>query len=64
MITIKTPEGLFFFLVEIDMLILKFILKCKQPGIVKTTLRRRSKVGGLTLSDFNNFYITIVIETV
>lgn len=64
MITIKTPEGLFFFLIEIDMLILKFILKCKQPGIVKTTLRRRSKVGGLTLSDFNNFYIAIVIETV
>jgi len=44
-ISIKSLADLF---VEIDMLILKFIQNCKGPRMVKTILKKKNKVGGLT----------------
>lgn len=41
--------GLF---VAIDKLILKFTMKFKEHGIAKTTFKKKSKDGGLTLLDF------------
>ena len=41
----KIPAGFF---VEIDKLILKFILKYKRPRGAKTKLAEKKKVGGLT----------------
>ena len=37
---------------ETDELILKFIQNCKGPRIVKTILKKKNKVGGLTYADF------------
>ena len=48
-ISIKSSADFF---VEIDMLILKFIQNCKGPRIVKTILKKKNKVGGLTYADF------------
>lgn len=38
-----------FFLVEIDKLTLKFMWKYKRPRIAKTIMKKKSKVGELTL---------------
>lgn len=48
-IPIKIPAG---FTVEFEKLLLKFIWKCKGPSTVKTTLKKKNKVGGLTLFDY------------
>ena len=40
---------------ETDMLILKFIWKCKGSGIAKT-LKKKKNVGGLELPDFRIFF--------
>ena len=46
--TIPVKLLAYFFLVEIDKLILRVIWKCKEPYIAKTTLKK-NKVGGLML---------------
>ena len=56
-IPIKVPAA---FLVESDKLILKLILKCKGPEIVKTTMKK-NKVEGLTPCNFKTYYKAIVI---
>ena len=47
-IPIRISHG---FLVEIDILILKFIWNCKEPKIVKTTFEKKHKNEILTLSN-------------
>lgn len=39
-VLLKVPSGVF---VEIDQMILKFILKCKQPSIAKISLEKDSQ---------------------
>lgn len=46
------------------MLILKFIWKFKEPRIVKTILEKKTKVGELTLPNFEAFYQAKIIKTV
>ena len=41
--------------VEIDELILKFILKCKEHGRAKATFKKKDKVGRLTLLAFMTY---------
>ena len=53
-----------YILVEIDKLILKFVWKCKEPGIAKTTLKKKHEVGGSTLPDFKSYYKVAVINFV
>ena len=54
-IAIKILAGFFFFFVETDKLILKFMWKCKLPRLAKMILRK-NKVEGFMLSDFKTYY--------
>lgn len=57
--SIKIPAA---FCAEIDMPILKFIWKVKEPTKAKTILRK-NKIKGLTLPYFKTYYKTRVIQT-
>ena len=45
---VRVPAD-FFFLTEIDKLVLKLIQKCKGPRVLKIILKKNSEIGGLTL---------------
>lgn len=46
-------------MMEIGKLNKEFICKCKGPGIAKTALEKKNKVGALRLPDFNTYKETI-----
>ena len=48
------------FVIDIGKLSLKFIYKYKGPKIFKATLKKKKKIGKLTLSEFNSGYKSIV----
>ena len=53
------------FFVDIDkFIILKFTWEVTGLKIARTILKKRNKVGGITLSDFRTYYILTVIQTV
>lgn len=57
------PSFSFFFFLEINKLILKFIQNCKEPRIVKSTLNKEDKIGGYILPSFKTYYKAMVTNT-
>ena len=55
------PESFF---ADLDKLNLKFKWKDTGPRLTKATLKKKNKVGGITLPNIKVYHIAVVIKTV
>ena len=55
------PESFF---ADLDKLNLKFKWKDTRPRLTKATLKKKNKVGGITLPNIKVYHIAAVIKTV
>ena len=53
----------FFFFSEMEKLILKLILNCKEHQTAKTILKKKNNVGQLTLPHFETYYKATVDQS-